>query len=179
MSTLQTISGSALVQLGTNEGCIPCGKEEQWDDEFKIRAFWDQASETLRAHTNVLVPECLGINRMPFEVISYIFALSLPRRFGAYSDFESAPLILGAVCRMWRDIAWSTPQLWNRIKIHLTPRSPAKGRYCLRMDQPIESTPTVNLYLSPQPIFYPILRRCNLSYQRMFQSFILPGPQWV
>ncbi|KAF9482958.1 hypothetical protein BDN70DRAFT_990738 [Pholiota conissans] len=31
----------------------------------------------------------------------------------------ATPMLLGAVCTAWRDIAWSTPQLWNFIPINL------------------------------------------------------------
>ncbi|KIM36727.1 hypothetical protein M413DRAFT_31363 [Hebeloma cylindrosporum] len=100
----------------TSIACIPCRESEYLPLEDQIRDFFfDEAS-------TVPVDECL-INRMPFEILSQIFFFSLPESFFDYSDFESTPLLLGAVCLMWRDVAWSTPQLWNRMKIQLTPRS--------------------------------------------------------
>ncbi|KAJ6510381.1 hypothetical protein C8R45DRAFT_792247, partial [Mycena sanguinolenta] len=30
---------------------------------------------------------------------------------------KSAPLLLGRICRQWRSIAWSTPELWTAIQV--------------------------------------------------------------
>ncbi|PPQ80575.1 hypothetical protein CVT25_001607 [Psilocybe cyanescens] len=36
------------------------------------------------------------------------------------SKNDRSPLVLGAVCRSWRQISWSSPQLWTHIGIRLT-----------------------------------------------------------
>jgi len=64
------------------------------------------------------------IHRLPPEVSSRIFLFCLPIRHfqqiitpPGRCEFEedSRPiqLVIGAVCHHWREIAWSTPQLWN------------------------------------------------------------------
>jgi hypothetical protein len=60
------------------------------------------------------------IRRMPPELLSEIFILSLPEDWekGIY-DFRRAVMLPGSVCKHWRDIALSTPRLWNLISSKL------------------------------------------------------------
>ncbi|PPQ82980.1 hypothetical protein CVT25_005353 [Psilocybe cyanescens] len=64
------------------------------------------------------------INRLPFELISRIFTLSTEsNRVSASPDSESykwsAVLLLGAVCREWREITLAMPHLWSTVDIWL------------------------------------------------------------
>lgn len=52
---------------------------------------------------------------LPTEVLSLIFSFCLPH-FLCHAR-GSGPLIFGAVSKKWRDIAWSTPNLWSSISI--------------------------------------------------------------
>ena len=67
------------------------------------------------------------IHRLPPEISSYIFRLCFPTL-----NFESSHLWneaaaftgvlnLGAVCRKWRQLAWTTPHLWDTIFITIQP----------------------------------------------------------
>ena len=64
------------------------------------------------------------VRQLPPDVTSTIFEFCLP-------DFEdlqsspsrvdsSVPLILGAICSYWREIAWSTPSLWSSLTVHVS-----------------------------------------------------------
>jgi hypothetical protein len=67
------------------------------------------------------------IHKLPPEIGSHILRLSLPTlttgehdpnsAFGLDSAAWAAPLKLGSVCRKWRQLAWSTPDLWTTISI--------------------------------------------------------------
>ncbi|KAF8879878.1 hypothetical protein CPB84DRAFT_285526 [Gymnopilus junonius] len=70
------------------------------------------------------------IKRLPPEIISSIFQFRVRHiPFDTKASYDSsvepiwayitAPLILGAVCRGWRNIAWSTPGLWKSILVRL------------------------------------------------------------
>ena len=69
------------------------------------------------------------IRKFPPEISSYIFRLSLPKlNFeDEYIDIwnEAATftgvLILGAVCRKWRQLAWTTPDLWDTLCLAIKP----------------------------------------------------------
>ena len=59
------------------------------------------------------------IHKLPPEISSHIFFLCMPSLDYRLSDFWSAqqagwnvPLRLGVVCRKWRQVAWTTPNLW-------------------------------------------------------------------
>ena len=72
------------------------------------------------------------IQRLPVELASQIFAFCLPPQ-----DHEADPfyisllwsnskerikpfnIVLGAICRAWRQVAWSTPDLWSTLPIAL------------------------------------------------------------
>ncbi|KAL1716586.1 hypothetical protein EV715DRAFT_204956 [Schizophyllum commune] len=79
-------------------------------------------------------PDTSSINRLPFEILSDIFILSLPPvdhswmfgetidayEGGCYPDIPShlrAPVVLTAVCTYWHAVATGTPRLWTRILV--------------------------------------------------------------
>lgn len=80
-------------------------------------------------------PDTSSINRLPFELLSDIFILSLPpvdrswmfgetidAHEGGYRDPDipchlRAPVVLTAVCTRWQAIATGTPHLWTRILV--------------------------------------------------------------
>ncbi|KAJ6504582.1 hypothetical protein C8R47DRAFT_151596 [Mycena vitilis] len=49
---------------------------------------------------------------LPVEITSQIFVHCLPDSARDVSPLD-APLVLGRVCSVWRNIALSTPQLWT------------------------------------------------------------------
>ncbi|KDR74048.1 hypothetical protein GALMADRAFT_598978 [Galerina marginata CBS 339.88] len=65
------------------------------------------------------------IQQIPTEIVACIFQLSIPERPSEVSSRSlskneiRAPLILGSVCQVWRQIAFSTPQIWTYISIYL------------------------------------------------------------
>ena len=64
------------------------------------------------------------VRRTPPEILAEIFILTLPKQWQLV--FKSQPrsnrkavLLPGQVCRMWRDISLTTPQLWSRISLDI------------------------------------------------------------
>ena len=57
--------------------------------------------------------------QLPPEVSSLIFIMALPQQnlevpwVQDVIDKKFNPLFLGAVCQTWRQIAWTTPELWT------------------------------------------------------------------
>ena len=83
--------------------------------------------------------ECY-FDRLPFELIAYIFELGQPLQpstavfdtleFGKilnqHESPQAFPFVLGSVCRKWKDIAWATPCLWSVLVLQL-PFVPARS----------------------------------------------------
>jgi len=69
------------------------------------------------------------IHKFPPEISSHIFRLSLLSPPDFRREFSSsslqirlaAPLKLGHVCRMWRHLAWTTPDLWKNVYLTIGP----------------------------------------------------------
>jgi len=67
-------------------------------------------------------------HKFPPEIVSHIFTLFLPQvpplhiRDKIQKEW-TAPLFLGAICRKWRYIAWSTPRLWTTVVVHVSSRT--------------------------------------------------------
>ncbi|KAK7038850.1 hypothetical protein VNI00_010480 [Paramarasmius palmivorus] len=57
--------------------------------------------------------------RLPADVIREIFIQCLPTNHYPVRSITQAPLLLTRICRFWREIAISTPQLWNIIHVHI------------------------------------------------------------
>ncbi|KAJ7597760.1 hypothetical protein C8J56DRAFT_920886 [Mycena floridula] len=59
------------------------------------------------------------IRRLPPEMLQEIFMHCLPGSSTTSVTSREAPLLLGRVCKTWREISISTPTLWSDIKISL------------------------------------------------------------
>ncbi|KAJ6466428.1 hypothetical protein C8R45DRAFT_488794 [Mycena sanguinolenta] len=57
------------------------------------------------------------MRRLPQDVLLEIFSSCLPSEHNALIDPSEAPLLLGRICRHWRDVAYSAPILWSSIHI--------------------------------------------------------------
>ncbi|KAF6756951.1 hypothetical protein DFP72DRAFT_963610, partial [Ephemerocybe angulata] len=85
----------------------------------------DELNSTIHAHEAFLNP----FRRIPNEVFLEIFKLSMPRNHNATMSLGQAPLVLIQVCRSWRDIAMSLPQLWSSLHIPFLDGSPEFARF--------------------------------------------------
>ncbi|KAJ7778697.1 hypothetical protein DFH07DRAFT_537757 [Mycena maculata] len=61
----------------------------------------------------------LDSSPLPFEMISEIFFHCLPN-VRTVPDKSEAPLLLGRICKEWREIALTTPSLWTTFVVHWT-----------------------------------------------------------
>ncbi|KAJ7050022.1 hypothetical protein C8F01DRAFT_1180565 [Mycena amicta] len=57
--------------------------------------------------------------RLPPDVLREIFVSCLPATHNAVMSAREAPLLLGRVCSLWREVAWTSPQLWTSLHIPL------------------------------------------------------------
>lgn len=68
----------------------------------------------LQGRMNELSP----ISQLPTEILTGIFCLTCH-----FSQDSITPLFFGGICKDWREIAWSTPLLWNTISIKVSRRT--------------------------------------------------------
>ncbi|KAF8194093.1 hypothetical protein BJ912DRAFT_189568 [Pholiota molesta] len=70
------------------------------------------------------------VSQLPIEVIASIFTAFLPpnvdKRYSIICpedvplwETPTTPLVLGAVCKTWRSVVWSTPKLWTSISVDI------------------------------------------------------------
>ena len=108
--------------------CTSCLELETFDRE--AQAILEEDRRKILAEIN----QCHDpfIQRLPVELASQIFAFCIPPQ-----DHEADPrrisllwsnsrdrikpfnIVLGAICRAWRQVAWSTPDLWSTLPIAL------------------------------------------------------------
>ncbi|KAF7314671.1 Hexose carrier protein [Mycena kentingensis (nom. inval.)] len=91
----------------------------------ELKAQRDALRAGIAAHQSLLAP----IRRIPQHALEEIFLACLPTAHNPVTDPSEAPLLLGRVCRYWRELSHSTPTLWNRIHVSAleTPRSLMHG----------------------------------------------------
>jgi hypothetical protein len=58
-----------------------------------------------------------GARRLPQELVQEIFLSCLPNDRNAVMSSSEAPVLLGRICKSWRQISLSTPQLWSSLHI--------------------------------------------------------------
>ena len=95
----------------------------------------DEEVKRLTAQKSNLLQECdeeqvlihtsrsLGspIRSLPMEVLCRIFQFCIPVSAGHNMETpaRAAPVILGQVCKYWRDVSWGDRSLWSRLRIDL------------------------------------------------------------
>ncbi|KAF7368684.1 F-box domain-containing protein [Mycena venus] len=69
--------------------------------------------ETIQESLDLIIYPILGI---PVEITSEIFLHCLPV-VAARPDANLAPMLLGRICRKWRQITCNTPRLWGTLRL--------------------------------------------------------------
>lgn len=107
--------------------CSPCLQDMELQSQIEEQSLSTQLEikrHVLRMHINANHDRF--IHKLPLELACHIFVLTLPtyelKTLGGRDAREAnyATLSLGAVCRKWRQIAWSTPRLWSTLSIYVT-----------------------------------------------------------
>ncbi|KAL0064184.1 hypothetical protein AAF712_008906 [Marasmius tenuissimus] len=85
--------------------------------------------EELMSALNSLENLSIAIFSLPDEILEIIFECFVEGDTGSHTTSRNAgPWVIGQICRRWRQLAHSTPSLWNMIRIdtHALPREPMK-----------------------------------------------------
>ena len=62
--------------------------------------------------------------RIPSEILLEIFKMVCQPVDNGHGAIQAVtPLFIGSICRLWRDITWSTPLLWSTIIMHVSRKS--------------------------------------------------------
>ncbi|KAL0955028.1 hypothetical protein HGRIS_003947 [Hohenbuehelia grisea] len=83
---------------------------------------------TEEKHTPALMPtpkSSITIDQLPGEILDHIFALSLPTKKDPNTfnpDLKKSPLLLGRVCRVWRERSLANHHLWTAIHVVVAPQ---------------------------------------------------------
>jgi hypothetical protein len=73
----------------------------------------DGLNTIVTEHRRLLTP----FRRVSDNILKAIFIGCLPTDHNANMVLSEAPLLLGRVCRRWRDVAYDTPHLWATLHI--------------------------------------------------------------
>ncbi|KAJ3513488.1 hypothetical protein NLJ89_g2918 [Agrocybe chaxingu] len=126
-------------------------------------------------------------SRLPPEIVSRIFVLCVPDHMDINVMFEdkgpSVPLLIGAVCKRWREIAWSTPDLWTTLQFHLDlgvlPQQQKRLDECLARsgELPLSIHLGIKSLAGTISAFYPFIDTVNQQSHRWKGLYIyLPHP---
>jgi len=124
------------------------------------------------------------IEKIPPEVISTIFEVSLPfaamngshSRDGVQDDVYKALVRLGGVCKKWREIARSTPRLWNTVLIHLPVDS--KPQYIPLVRDWIARSKSLPLTLIVRGQHWRFMPDYENSYEALFNVLANTSKRW-
>ncbi|KAJ7592819.1 hypothetical protein C8J56DRAFT_1161849 [Mycena floridula] len=76
----------------------------------------EKLQSNVMAYKAILAP----IRLLPEDMLREIFVSCLPSNKAAATAITEAPLLLGRICRTWRELALSTPELWASIHIQFS-----------------------------------------------------------
>ncbi|KAJ7461660.1 hypothetical protein FB451DRAFT_1268774 [Mycena latifolia] len=115
---------------------------------------------------------------LPPEILAEIFIHCVPDSEFVKPDINSAPLLLCGICRQFREIALSTPELWNSLSFEMGPLDAGS------FDTATEETDLTDLLRS----WLARARRTSLSLrlegigwgwrQPIMQTIVSLSPQW-
>ena len=105
--------------------CDPCTQLKAVN--AKLYAHFEEINKLLKIQAEVkqrVNQHHDPLSHLPLEISSHIFAIYTE---DVNSDFDplsvvvqrGGPLLLGAVSQVWRQVAFSTPHLWNTVNIHI------------------------------------------------------------
>ncbi|KAK7043199.1 hypothetical protein VNI00_008553 [Paramarasmius palmivorus] len=94
------------------------------DEIARLRAEQLELQTFVDEHLSLISP----IRKVPIDVLRDIFLQSMPENGFPACRASEAPLVFTRICRLWREVAISTPTLWNRIYIHLPTPNPDPGQ---------------------------------------------------
>ncbi|KAF9541493.1 hypothetical protein CPC08DRAFT_717136, partial [Agrocybe pediades] len=119
LSQLDHTKSECHVEEGTCQLCQELLVAEK-DVETAIAQLKTALNRRQQLKTNINVTHCSHIIRdLPIEILTRIFYLCFSKEMRDYGEpvDEDAfvPLKIGAVCRTWRQIVWSSPQFWTVI----------------------------------------------------------------
>lgn len=98
-------------------------------DIIRVRALLQQLlqdrsdiRESLEAHKELIAPQRTpAFERIPAELWAQIFLASLDVSWESSGypriDIQKPPLLLGQVCKSWRELSFTSPRLWSSICI--------------------------------------------------------------
>ena len=153
-------------------GC-PCHTLSQAETELAAaKAIVERLSlQTYRLKSTINAAHDPLTHRLPRELASRIFTFCTP---GDYRDQFCSTLSL--VCTAWRDIACSTPDLWNVISMRLRSLESAsilqhtedflRRSGCLPLILEIKTHKDEDLSKFPSAVFYPLIDALNLHSHR-------------
>ncbi|KAJ8093106.1 hypothetical protein PM082_020589 [Marasmius tenuissimus] len=82
--------------------------------------------QSISLQTDEAEPDSSFSARIPIELLQDIFRIGLDLFPAVHGSV--APLLYGQVCRRWREVAYSTPELWSSIHIAVPLTVTAKDR---------------------------------------------------
>ncbi len=84
--------------------------QSKWNDLLEKSTILEQQISDYRALT-------APIRRLPEDILQEVFLQCLPQTHNAIISSSECPVLLGRICRRWRDISLNTPSLWASIHI--------------------------------------------------------------
>ncbi|KAK7043203.1 hypothetical protein VNI00_008557 [Paramarasmius palmivorus] len=101
------------------------------DEIAQLRAEQDEIRRFIDDHLALISP----IRQVHADILRGIFNKCIPESGFPACSARDAPLLLTEVCRLWREVAISTPTLWNRIHIGLPTLGhlPTTDKFCSYM----------------------------------------------
>ncbi|KAK0201972.1 hypothetical protein DFS33DRAFT_1386260 [Desarmillaria ectypa] len=81
--------------------------------EYNVRCIRENLVNYIAQHKALLTP----ISRLPVDILSTIFILLASTARNTVFDLKSPPWVLTHVCRRWRNLARSTPELWSYVTV--------------------------------------------------------------
>ena len=105
--------------------CDPCMQLKAVN--AKLYAHFEEINKLLKIQTEIkqrVNQHHDPLSHLPVEISSHIFSIyteDVNSDFDPLSDVvqRGGPLLLGAVSQFWRQVAFSTPHLWNTVNIHI------------------------------------------------------------